>query len=1363
MRRRAEAALDPNKAWLGEVSPAGIVVAAAALAEHALVPATQTRVDTEAVAALLCSMPPEPRRPALPDAWAFLSGTLGWGAAQVAGSPGGPPVPDALRVVLPASDTVLEPHMAVQAPDGEGWQLLLRVEEPGVEADRRGALPGWEATPHQRFERLLRETGVSTGLLLAHDKRAGDMLRLVHAPPGGETSGWFDVPLRALGTVGGRGMLGGLKLLLSRHRLFGDAPERRLPALLEASRRSQAAVSTKLAQQVLGALHELLRGLHAAAPQQVASLTQRQPEHAYGGLLAVLMRLVFLLYAEDRGLVPSRDDPAARAFYDQGYGVRALHARLLEDEALHPDTMDERRGAWHRLLALFRLVHAGDGTGWMRGRGGKLFDPCAFPFLQGQSSPHDPVQAPPVSDGCVLRVLDGLLVLDGERLSYRALDVEQVGSVYETVMGFEAKLAAGPSLAIKAGKRDRTPVFVDLQALAAVPGKDRLRWLKERTERGKLPPKVDKAVKAAKDAAALAAAFAEVADGRGSPGGQPCPAGAPMLQPTGERRRTGSHYTPRDLTAPVVLHALQPAFERIGPDAAPEAVLALKVCDPAMGSGAFLVEACRQLAARLVEAWRIHPGKRPAIPPDETEDLHARRLVAQKCLYGVDRNPMAADLARLSLWLATLARDHEFTFLDHALRVGDSLVGLSRAQVGQMHWDAAAGLPLFADLVRSRLPGALRHRESIRSAGDDATLDEQGGRWREVEAQTAQLRQAGDAVLGAFFLHGKPAARLREVAGLQSRSGSTELLWADVARLSGTLAMGEHPVRPFHWEIEFPEVFAGDAPGFDAVVGNPPFAGKNTLINGHRESYPDWLKTLHPGAHGNADLVAHFFRRAFALLRPGGCMGLVATNTVSQGDTRESGLRALLGEGGSILRAIRRLPWPGEAAVVVSVVHMLRGASARSPVLDGRQASRISAYLVDGELDASPARLAANAGKSFQGMILLGMGFTFDDKAAAKGAASSLADMDALTTKRPDTAKGLHNAERIFPYLGGQEVNTSPVHAHHRSCIDFNDYPLRRQPMAVPGSAPEREWRWADMDGAQRAQCRKRGIVPMDYPEPVAADWPDLLEIVERLVKPERDPQKRDALRERWWQYAEKRPGLRSAIHDLSDVIVAPRITQHPSFVILKAGRVYNEKTVVFASSAPTLLGSLSARSSEMWIRFFTSTMKDDLNYAPSDCFDNFPLPVSDDSSLYDAAETYHAHRAALMVQRGEGLTKTYNRFHAATERAADIQRLRALHHGLDLAVLRAYGWHDLAAGAAPEFLTADTEPDHRYQERLFWPAPFRDEVLKRLLDLNAQRAEEERLRGLAPPPLDAPDDPDSLDDLDGLDSGNEADELEDA
>ena len=147
-----------------------------------------------------------------------------------------------------------------------------------------------------------------------------------------------------------------------------------------------------------------------------------------------------------------------------------------------------------------------------------------------------------------------------------------------------------------------------------------------------------------------------------------------------------------------------------------------------MGSGAFLVEACRQLAERLVEAWARHPGTRPPIPADEDEDLLARRLVAQRCLYGVDKNPMAVDLARLSLWLATLARDHEFTFLDHALKSGDSLVGLDLDQIEAVHWDARTS---DAQLSLTRAPGPRprsgkieAERRRIREAVEDASEDD---------------------------------------------------------------------------------------------------------------------------------------------------------------------------------------------------------------------------------------------------------------------------------------------------------------------------------------------------------------------------------------------------------------------------------------------------------------------------------------------------------------------------------------------------------------------------------------------------------------------------------------------------------------
>ena len=173
-----------------------------------------------------------------------------------------------------------------------------------------------------------------------------------------------------------------------------------------------------------------------------------------------------------------------------------------------------------------------------------------------------------------------------------------------------------------------------------------------------------------------------------------------------------------------------------------------------------------------------------------------------------------------------------------------------------------------------------------------------------------------------------------------------------------------------------------------------------------------------------------------------------------------------------------------------------------------------------------------------------------------------------------------------------------------------------------------------------------------------------------------------------------------------------------------------------FASRHSLISAAFSLELHEIWARFFSSSMKDDLRYAPSDCFETFPFPPGFETSpaLETAGRAYHDHRAALMVARNEGMTKTYNRFHEnRPETAEDIQRLRELHAAMDRAVLEAYGWHDLAARAAPIFLDETNEDDHTYQGRLFWPSDFRDEVLARLLALNAERHAEEVRLGIAP------------------------------
>ena len=1323
---------DETVEWLNYLQPEGLLVGANVLRERGLSPIRQTPLDTEEAAKAL-RLDPEAGREAdrlleLPDAWSFLEQVLGWPAGLVAGAPGGPPVDPTLTVTVPEHETLLTPDLAVLwnglAPDGVPAQALVMLH-PTLDADGRNQFTAgeWEASPHQRLERLLRETNVGVGVLVARNT-----LRLIYAPRG-ETAGWLSWPLAALGRVEGRPMLAGLKLCLARNGFFTGAPETRLRALLEASREAQNAVSEKLSGQVLGALYELLRGLHRAAPERIEALAERDAHHLYEGLLTCLMRLVFLLYAEDRDLLPSSTDPSLKQLWENGYSIKTLYARLLVDEAMNPDTMDERRGGWGQLLAVFRLIHGGH-PHWVTGRGGKLFDPDGFPFLEGRDRGSSRAEAAvlTVSDGTILRILHGLMTVEGrslsgakirERLSYRSLDVESIGSVYETVMGFTAYCAKERMIALRDEKK--LPNFIGLDTLLAQKPNERQKWLKDCSI--KLSAKQAKGVKEAADVAALLDAFGLLVDERASPRSTPIGPEAPYLQPTEERRRSGSHYTPRSLTEPIVRHALEPAFARLGETASPEAVLSLKVLDPACGSGAFLVEACRQLGLRLEQAWNMYGAEKPKLPPDEDEALHARRLVAQKCLYGVDKNPMAVDLARLSLWLVTLARDHEFTFLDHALKAGDSLVGLTRAEISAAHWDASKpGLQMFRGIIEKAVSGALEGREAIRNAGDDVPMAAQAARYTRVQDASEPARIVGDAVIAAFFSADKPREREAERQSVESWiTGSLAPEWERL-RAKAEALRAEYGWRPFHWEIEFPEVFSRENRGFDAIIGNPPFAGKNTISAAWGSNYVSWLQTLHEGAHGNADLVAHFFRRAFAVLRNGGAFGLIATNTIGQGDTRATGLATILRDSGWIFRATKRYRWPNEgAAVVVSIVHVGKGFLIRPVILDYRIVDRISSYLVAGNFDEAPARLIANEGKAFIGSYLLGMGFTFDDSAATKGDAESIVEMKRLIDK------DLRNAERIKPYIGGEEVNNSPTYAHHRYAIDFEDFPLRRDPAAT------QPWHQLRED-AQRGKLRS-GIVSADYPWPVAEDWPSLLGIVEHRVKPKRLLDNRDSYRRYWWRFAERRADLSRSLRTRQNVLALSRVSPQLAIASIKSDVIPAETIVVFVFERLSSLAVLQSRVHEIWARFLSSSLGETLRYAPSDCFETFPFPTSyeADPALEAAGQTYHDHRAALMVAANEGMTKTYNRFHKSEERGEPIRRLRELHDEMDRAVLHAYGWHDLAEELRPEFLTEETENDHTYQGRYFWPAEARDRVLARLLALNSERHAEEVADGLAP------------------------------
>ncbi|WP_437671206.1 Eco57I restriction-modification methylase domain-containing protein [Sorangium sp. So ce131] len=1299
-----------HETWLGMVQPIeGLVVSIPVLADAQCM----ERQPPETQARLLSLCPPSredetgPAGRGIGDLPRFLAELLGL-TPEIFDA--GDAMPEELSLYVPEGKQTLRPTLALRKPTGAaappdgadatpasragaGYEALVWDVPRGLDLDRSETVTGtWDYPPAAKFDRLLRHCRVPIGLLTNRE-----VVRLVYAPHG-ESSGAITFRIDDMASVGGRPILDAFVMLLSAGRFFGVAADRSLPALLAESRKRQANVTNELAEQVFDALQILLRGFEGAAERGGRDLLDdalaRAHDHLYKGLLTVLLRLVFVLYAEDRGLLP-----VEQPLYQGHLSLLGLFEQLQADHGAYPDSMARRFGAWGRIVTLFRAVYLGveHGTLRMPPRRGSLFNPHTYPFLEGwgpaggapigQAEAQAEVRVPTVDDETVYRVLEKLLVFEGQRLSYRALDVEQIGSVYEALMGYHVRRMPAEAVCMKPDR-----LWVTAEEVLAVPAGRRAKWLKETVGLSAAQAeKLAQEIAAAKGAGQVVEALARQAAGgrKAERALTRAKVGQLVLQPGSERRRTSSHYTPRSLSAPIVRRTLEPLLAVMGEAPASERILNLKVCDPAMGSGAFLVEACRFLADRVVAAW-TREGALEAISAEHGEPLmHARRLVAQRCLYGVDKNDAAVELAKLSLWLVTLARELPFTFLDHALCHGDSLVGLDFDQIRSFHWKPGKQQELFTKELDAALEEAIALRQQIlRMAEQDDGVSQREKERLLWDAQDAldRVRLIGDLVVGAFFAHEKDKDREKErerrldrvTAWLREGGAAPDELKAMQEEIRGRI-----PV--FHWMVEFPEVFYAERPDpldenqvnraayMDAFVGNPPFMGVSSISGSFGTPYRDWLSMLHAGATGKTDLCAHFFRRADTLLGNNGTLGLIATNTIAQGDTRVSGLEALLKNGHKIYEATSSLPWPGEASVAVSVVQTAKGkvGTTLGPGLhlDGKIVHEINSSLKPAAERPVPTALAANAGICYLGSKPYGDGFflTSSEREAL------------LQTDRS-------NAQVIMPYIGGEEVNTSPLQEPHRFIINFRNLSLEE-----------------------------------------ARRWPSALERIQRLVKPERDHNNRASYRDLWWLYAERQPALYEGLSHSRRCITLSQVSKHLAVCFQPTDRVLGITLNVFLLQNDTGFTVLQSRPHEAWARHLSSSLEDRLRYTASDCFENFPFPQPDPRAVIPALEyighRLHDFRAAYMVDNNVGLTMTYNRLKDPACADPRILELRRLHEEMDRAVLDAYGWSDLPV---PPYCPT-TDADKQKLER------FGDEVIDRLFVLNAQRAEEEKRRGLAP------------------------------
>jgi hypothetical protein len=931
-------------------------------------------------------------------------------------------------------------------------------------------------------------------------------------------------------------------------------------------------------------------------PDDVAAALYRQA-------LRVVYRVLFLLTAEDRGLIS--DDP-----HYAHYGVGRLR-RLLTRRSAFTDHVD----LWLGFQTLRQIV-----------------SDAALATLLGAAPLNGDLFAPVDLDVAVITNRDLLhafrhLAWYGNpprRINYAALDTEELGSVYESLLELHPTI----------------------------------------TWRGAVP------------VVAFAARSAE-------------------------RRATGSHYTPPELVAPLVQHALEPALRaRLAPCRTPAereaALLGLTVLDPACGSGHFLLAAARHLGTELARIRSGDAAPAPEIVRDAVRDVIAH------CLYGVDKNPLAVELCRVALWLEGHARGRPLTFLDHRIRCGDSLLGVADLQALEAGIPDDAYRPLGTDdraharQVRARnarearmdlfrhgfvtAPLALLAAQMRQVAAmPDRTVEQvhaKSAAYRRVITQDAsrRLRLACDVWTAAFVQPFTPDGPALTTAAVQE--ALTHGALSD-PRQGAFVTLARDERAFFHWALEFPDAAA--AGGFDVILGNPPFMGGLRISGVAGEAYRRWLETAYAPFGGTADLCAAFFRRAFALLRPGGRLGMIATNTIGQGDTRESGLKVILAQGGRIAFARRFVRWPGQASVEVNLVVIEAPRARRTQegtggdggaLLDDHPVVAISSRL-DAEPDGEPARLRQNDGKAFQGDIVRGLGFVLE-----------AAEAEALLARDP------RNADCLFPYLNGDDLNTHPAQQPGRWVICFHDWDLAR-----------------------------------------AQQYPDLLRIVEERVKPERERLRGpgDARnRAAWWQFGAYRAGMRHAIAPLRRVLARSRVSEMHALVFVPKGWIYNEQLVVFAFDDDYHFALLQSGVHEAWARRQASSLRTDLRYTPTDCFATFPFPPAEDAApdlarvlalpaFAHAAQigaAYHERRREIMQARRIGLTKTYTLVHDPACRDADIGDLRRLHAALDAAILACYGWDDLDPGH-------DFHPNARGQMRFGMAPDVQRVVVQRLLDLN--------------------------------------------
>ena len=1228
------------------------------------------------------------------------------------------------EVELPEHDTKIVPEFVFVDPThGDAVLAPIHAFPPDTDLSASMKFGGLSCSAGDRMALHLRALGKPFGIVTN-----GERWMLVHAPTGqvATFASWYariwgqePATLRAFAS------------LLGVRRFF--APEQdRLPALFERSLKHQDEVTDVLGDQVRRAIEVLVQALDRADQDRNRELLRDvKPQELYEAGLTVMMRLVFLLAAEERGLM-LLGEPR----YDSFYAVSTLRMQLRVES---DEILERRRAAWSRLLAVFRAVFGGIDHPTLRlpAMGGSLFDPDRFPFLEGRlkgtSWRQHRAEPLPIDDRTVLLLLEAIQTFEGRTLSYRALDVEQIGHVYEGLLERTVARVEDVTMELEAGAsaKDARVTLGELES-ARLDGKAKvtelLVELSKRSESA-IEKEIGAAVEPQQSVRLLSACRGAVKLRdrlepyvrllRTDPWGYPLvhPKGAFVVVLGADRRETGTHYTPKSLTERIVEETLTPLVYDGPAKGTPRAewrlrtpgqILDLKVCDPTMGSGAFLVQVCRFLSARLLESWAIEEaaGRVVAltgevheerttverIPPAlEARAEHARRIVAERCLYGVDLNPLAVELAKLSLWLVTLAKGRPFGFLDHNLRRGDSLLGISHLeQLTELSMvpKAQRQARLFGKNIRCAVHEALAIRLQLREMPirDIRDVEAMASLDAAARAKVTTSERIADAFIGLVFVTESARDLERRLAtighdadrAVQSNATALRSLEqiADESLREGVLH--ERKRLPFHWPLEFPEVFLREDPGFDAFVGNPPFLGNRLWKGTQGPSLQRIVQLVLGVAPGKIDLSVAFHRRAAELLRGNGGYGLLATNNIAEGSAVAVGLEQIAGHGDFYFTQ-KGLPWPGSASTVVAIVCFAKGTWNGRRLCDGVTCNRIG------------PRLEPEVAGGWEPKPLADALFAFAGVDNSKGLAF------VITEQHPyfDRLRSERNT-LLRPYVTGDDLTSTSLTRLERWALDISDRSL----------------------------------------DAIAKTWPTAHKFLANEVRPTRTPQALKSYKgliERWWQFWNHRADQVRRLRKRPQCIVFCKVAKYPICMRAPTDWLYTNKVILVEDGRADLLAICLSSPFREWVsRFSLQSLGGDnntLSLSVSEAFGTFPQPPAtvNDAGI-DSAAQFQAVLTSWSKANRKGMTDAMNAVNSSASTEDAIQELRRLLERIDEAVKAAYGWTDVdLTHDFRDEVDAEGAPVTRYGIS----AEARDRGLAALLKLNRDRYEHQLLKPL--------------------------------